>query len=305
MNLIEMMKRESWKYIYDLNNKAADYNCFVVMSEFTGGKIDLNQKTLLERNDVILLIPLVVLNITSIGNIQLLLEIINSDFRTYDLNKLPTTFYTSENVEAELIENKLSLSFKLKEKYIKKIIYMSDNEKNVLNTVKNFSLVINDDSDSYITRVSLYKDMKGPCFPVKRISLKQKNIDKILDSAIKNISKLEKTIPTNLNMYLDCNGSSDYEVYQSTQSKESLPSIRNLSLGNNCYACAKKGITREHCSPKWMTDKYKVKPLIGNILCTKCNSWFGENYEIIAQDKLKIKNNQLFEEQRRLLLQCH
>ena len=298
MNLIEMMKRESWKYIYDLNNKAADYNCFVVMSEFTGGKIDLNQKTLLERNDVILLIPLVVLNITSIGNIQLLLEIINSDFRTYDLNKLPTTFYTSENVEAELIENKLSLSFKLKEKYIKKIIYMSDNEKNVLNTVKNFSLVINDDSDSYITRVSLYKDMKGPCFPVKRISLKQKNIDKILDSAIKNISKLEKTIPTNLNMYLDCNGSSDYEVYQSTQSKESLPSIRNLSLGNNCYACAKKGITREHCSPKWMTDKYKVKPLIGNILCTKCNSWFGENYEIIAQDKLKIKNNQLFEEQR-------
>lgn len=297
MNLIEKMKLERWKYVYDLNNKNfTDYNCFVVMSEFTGGYIDLNQKKISERNDFIILIPLIVMNITSIGNIHMLSEIINSDFRTYDSNKLPTTFYASDNVEAELIENKLSLTFKLREKHFNKIIDISDNEKNILKNVKNFSLVINDDRDSYIIRVSLCKDMKKPCFPIKRISLKQKNIDKILDATIDNISKLEEAIP--FDMYLDYNGSSDYEVYQSTINNESLPSIKNLSLGNNCYACGEHSVTREHCSPKWMTDKYKVKPLIGNIFCTNCNSWFGRNYERIAEDRLQIKNGCMTEEQR-------
>ena len=299
MNFIEKMKQESWKYVYDLNNKnSADYNCFVVMSEFTGGNMNLDQKKLSERNDFIILIPLIVININSIGNVQMLSKIINSDFRTYDLNKLPTTFYTSENVKAELIENKLYLNFTIKNIHLKKTIGVTDKEENILKSVKNFSLVINDNTDSYIIRVSLCKDIEYPFFPIKRISLKQKNIDKILDAIIENINKLEETFPSNMNMYLDYNGSSDYEVYQSTENVESLPSIGNLSLGNICYSCGEHSVTREHCSPKWMTDKYKVKPLIGNILCKNCNSWFGKNYESKAYEKLQIKNNHITEEQR-------
>lgn len=35
MSLIEEMKLESWKYIYEQNNKkSTDYNCIVVMSEY-------------------------------------------------------------------------------------------------------------------------------------------------------------------------------------------------------------------------------------------------------------------------------
>ena len=102
-----------------------------------------------------------------------------------------------------------------------------------------------------------------------------------------------------MSLYLDCNdGPSNYEVYQSTENYESLPSIKDLSLGDRCYCCRRYGVTKEHCSPKWMSDKYKVKPLIGKILCTDCNGWFGQNYESKAYKKLRIKNNFMTEEQR-------
>lgn len=299
MSLIEEMKLESWKYIYEQNSKkSTDYNCIVVMSEYTGGSIDFNHKKISERSDFIILIPMIIININSVENVNILSEIIKSDFRKYEFNKLPTTFHVSENVKAELIGNKLYLSFRNKDIHLNKKIDVTDKEKNILKSVKNFSLVINDDTDSYIIRVSLCKNIEDPFFPIKRISLKQKNIDKILDAIIENINKLEEAFPYNMNMYLDYNGSSDYEVYQSTENIESLPSIGNLSFGGICYSCGEHSVTREHCSPKWMTDKYKVKPLIGKILCTNCNSWFGKNYESQAYEKLQIKNNHMTEEQR-------
>ena len=132
MSLIEEMKLESWKYIYEQNNKkSTDYNCIVVMSEYTGGSIDLNHKKISERNDFIILIPMVIINIKSVEKVNILWEIIKSDFRKYEFNKLPITFHESENVKAELIGNKLYLSFKKKDIHLDKKIDVTDKEENI------------------------------------------------------------------------------------------------------------------------------------------------------------------------------
>ena len=73
-------------------------------------------------------------------------------------------------------------------------------------------------------------------------------------------------------------GTSDYYCYESTPEKESLPSNRTIAF-KRCFACNKEGNSREHCSPKWIADRYKVKPLVANIFCKECNNWFGVNLE--------------------------
>lgn len=176
---------------------------------------------------------------------------------------------------------------------------MSEKERNFLINCDSFSFAIIDGEENYIRRVKFsHSTSDEPIFPKKTISITVENIDKILPRIIENIDTLEKVFPANLNCFLDIIGSSDYDVYQSTSSAESLPSLKNLALGKNCYACGKEGVTREHCSPKWLTDKYKVKPLIGNILCSECNGWFGRNFEKVAEEKLKINSCCLTEEQR-------
>lgn len=299
MDLIDMMNSERWKYIYRLNNiKNDDYNVIVVVSEFTGGKLDYDQKQMSERNDLIVFIPMIVLNIKSIQDSDLMINLVKSDFSKYMLGKMPTTYNISKNVEAKLNGSSILLNFNVNGRKLSKVVDITEKEKIFFEGVDNLSLAINDGEENYVIRVALGEYKMPPIYPVKKMSLKQKNIERILDSVINNIASLEPVSLYNMNMYLDCNGSSDFEVYQSTEDDESLPSIRNLNLDDFCYSCGEKGVTREHCSPKWMTDKYKVKPLIGNILCKDCNNWFGLNYEKEAEKNLKIENCQMSDKQR-------
>jgi hypothetical protein len=303
MNLIEVMKSENWKYVYNLNDvNYNDHSSAVVVCEFTGGKIDLENKHMSERNDLIVFIPIVELKVDDMQDRDLLIELAKTHFSKYIKSKMPTTYNTSKNVNAELQESSILLKFNSNGKEWSIVIDIADKEKEFFKCVGNFSLVINDDNENYVIRVALGEDKKVPTYLVKEMSFKQRGIDKILDSIIKDASRLKEVGLSNMNMYLDRNGSSDYEVYQSTECKESLPSIRNLNLDNFCYACGKKRVTREHCSPKWLTDKYKVKPLIGNILCADCNNWFGKNYEEDAQNNLKIKNNNIMYVEQRLFI---
>lgn len=301
MNLIEVMKSENWKHVYNLNDvNNNDHSSAVVVCEFTGGEIDLENKHMSERNDLIVFIPIVELKVDDMQDRDLLIELAKTHFSKYIKYKMPTTYNTSKNVNAELQESSILLKFNLNGKELSMVIDIADKEKEFFKCVGNFSLVINDDKENYVIRVALGEDKKVPTYLVKEMSFKQRGIDKILDSIIKHASRLKERGLSNIDTYLDAKGPSSYEVYQSTESIESLPSIRNLNLGGFCYACGKEEVTREHCSPKWLTDKYKVKPLIGNILCADCNNWFGKNYEEDAEYSLKIKNN--MDEKQRLFI---
>lgn len=300
MNLIDTINSESWKSVYKLSEANNKHDTFVIVSEFTGGKQDILNREMSDRKDIILLIPMITFNITNETNTRSsILKIVKSEFFSYIPEYLPTTFYCSENVTAELKKRELVIKFLNNEDLKDIVFYLSERERDFLINCESFSFAVIDGTDNYIRRVKFSNvPSDAPMFHVKYLSIMMKNFNEILPSIIENIEKSEKAIPYNLNTFLDVIGSSDYEVYQSTSSLESLPSLKNLNLGQFCYACGKQEVTREHCSPKWMTDKYKVKPLIGNIFCSECNGWFGEHFEKAAEEKLKISSGYLSHEQR-------
>lgn len=303
MDLIDTINSESWKSIYILseeNKKDDEHDTFVIVSEFTGGKLDALNREMSDRKDFILFIPMITINITNETNTRSsILKTVKSEFFPYSPGYLPSTFYCSENVKAELKESELVIKF-VNDKDLKDIIVnLSEREIDFLKNCDSFSFAVIDGEYNYIRRIKFSNaSIDLPEFHVKNLSIKAKNFNEILPSIIGNIDKLKKVLPFNLNTFLDTVGSSDYEVYQSTSSFESLPSLTNLNLGQFCYACGKQEVTREHCSPKWMTNKYKVKPLIGNIFCSECNGWFGENFEKAAEEKLKINSGYFSNEQR-------
>lgn len=282
------------------NKKDNEHDTFVIVCDFTGTKTDILNRNISERNDLVLLVPMITFNITNKTNIRSsILKIIKNEFFHYVPGYLPITFYCSEYVKAELSNSELIIKFRCKEDLKDIIINLSEKERNFLINSDSFSFAIIDGKENYIRRVKFtHSTSNVPIFAIKKITIATKNFEKILPSIIENIDKLDKVFPANLNTFLDTIGSSDYEVYQSTSNFESLPSIKNLAMGKNCYACGKSEVTREHCSPKWMTDKYKVKPLIGNILCSECNGWFGKNFEKMAEKQLTINTNYLTDEQR-------
>jgi hypothetical protein len=303
MDLINTINSENWKLTYKLSQddkKDNEHNTFVIVSEFTGTKLDIPNKEISDRNDIILLVPMITFNFTNKTDISsLILKALKAEFLPYFPGDLPTTYYCSKYVKAELKEFDLVIKIKVEENFKNIIINLSEKERNFLINCDSFSFAIIDGRESYIRRVKFsHSTSDEPIFPKKNISITVENIDSILPRIIEHIDTLEKVHPANLNTFLDIIGSSDYDVYQSTSSSESLPSLKNLALGKNCYVCGKEEVTREHCSPKWLTDKYKVKPLIGNILCSECNGWFGRNYEKAAEEKLKIKSCCLTDEQR-------
>ncbi|MGF7018867.1 hypothetical protein M2145_002650 [Lachnospiraceae bacterium PF1-21] len=302
MNLIDTINQETWKFVYKLSedNNKKEHDTYVIASEFTGTKLDIENRKDSERNDVVLLVPMIVINITNKTNIDpLIRRIVQSDFQSYITGHLPLTYNSSKYVKAKLNETDLVIKFGCEEELKEITINLSERERCFLANNDSFSLAFIDGGKNYIGRVQFsHSTCDSPIFPIVKISITTKGSDKILLSIIENIGKVEKVLPGNLDNFLDIIGSSDYYIYQSTNSSESLPSIKNLALGKICYACGKEEVTREHCSPKWMTDKYKVKPLIGNILCSECNGWFGKNIERGAEEYLQIKTGFLPDIQR-------
>lgn len=303
MDLISIINSESWKLTYKLsedNKNDKEHDTFVIVSEFTGTKSDFSKKEISDRNDFILLVPLITFDFTNKTDINpLILKTLKAEFLPYSPGDLPTTYCCSKYVNAELKEFDLVIKFEVENNSENIIINLSEKERNYLINYNSFSFTIIDGKEEYIRRVRfLHSTNDDPIFPKKRISLTVDNIDSILPRIIEHIDTLEKVYLGNFNTFLDTIGSSDYDVYQSTSSCESLPSLNNLALGKICYACGKKEVTREHCSPKWLTDKYKVKPLIGKIFCSDCNGWFGKNFEKEAEEKLRINSCCLTEGQR-------
>lgn len=58
-----------------------------------------------------------------------------------------------------------------------------------------------------------------------------------------------------------------------------------------CLICGAAKVTREHCTPKWLTDTLKLEPIVAGVLCESCNNRLGQELEVpiselYKQDKL-------------------
>ncbi|WP_162012407.1 HNH endonuclease [Streptococcus sp. S784/96/1] len=291
MGLIDLFKYEDWKWVYDFERTTSSVNgLYVVCCEYTGTGMNIEKATITDRTDFLILVPVLVYDISNhTDKKKLTSSILKLGSRKYILKDMPTTHELLKNTNAVIKDN--TLEIRLKSEGLDRTIKfpLTDKEKNVLENFESFSLALQDGEKNFIGRIRFTGiESNAPVFPRMKTSITDRNFPQVFSSIIGNISRLEKVYPSNLNNYLDIIGSSDYDVYQSTESAESLPSLSNLKLGNHCYVCGEEQVTREHCSPKWITDKYHVKPLIGKIFCKKCNSWFGENFEKTAKEQLVI-----------------
>ena len=291
MGLIDLFKDEDWKWVYDFERNTTSGNgLYVIGCEYTGTKMDIEQESVTDRTDFLILIPVLVYDISNYTDKKKLVSsLLKSGSRAYIHRDMPTTYGLLKNTSAVIKNN--TLEIRLKSEGLDRIIRftLTNKEKNALENFESFSLALQDGDENFIGRIR-FADVENnaPIFPRMKASITNRNFSRVFSSTIENISRLEMVYPSNLNNYLDIIGSSDYDVYQSTESGESLPSLSNLKLGNYCYVCGKEEVTREHCLPKWMSDKYHVKPLIGNIFCKDCNSWFGKNFEKVAEKQLVV-----------------
>lgn len=289
MEFIDVLNKESWKSVYRFQKSESNYAICCCICEYSGTDMDLEEAELSERIDFTLLVPLVVYKT---NNKKFREWLIKSGGKPYNFGELPTTYKSLTNVKSYISDHCLKIEFK--KNGVQEVISfeLSEEERKFMSSVSTFSFVVESRIHTAIGRVKFStSDDDQPIFPMSKISITDNRFEKKISSIINNINRLKQVIPGNFNNYLDIIGSSDYEVYQSTTSGESLPSKSNLKLGKLCYSCNKQEITREHCSPKWMSDNYRVKPLIGNIFCRDCNQWFGQFFEKDALNILTINNH--------------
>lgn len=230
MGLINTINSESWKLTYKLSGddkKDNEHDTFVIVSEFTGTNLDISNKKISDRNDIILLVPMIIFNLTNKTDISsLILDTLKTEFLPYFPGDLPTTYYCSKYAKAELKEFDLVIKFEVEENYKNIIINLSEKERNFLINCDSFSFAIIDGRKNYIRRVKFsHSTSDAPTFLKKNISITAEDIDSILPRIIKHIDTLDKVYLAYSNTFLDIIGSSDYDVYQSTSSSESLPSL--------------------------------------------------------------------------------
>ena len=296
-SLIEQLGAENWKHVVKIQsnlNNDSPFEIFIVCCEGSGTKFGSDKK-LSDRNDILTFIPLVVMNFE--------LDCIEkSEFYKYTAKHIPSTYYSVAGIESIVdIEARV---LNINSDNINVSINLSEIVFDIFTNIRTFSLAIVTGDGVFIGRLSLNKNTNDlPLFPCIKMSIYSKNFENSLEGIIPNLGKIKDLSQPNPNLFLDISGSSDYDVYQSTKTGESLPSLTNLSLGNRCYSCGyvTEKLSREHCSPKWLTDRYEVKPLIGEIFCSVCNSWFGENFEKPVSELLQNTPKCLSREQLKLI----
>lgn len=75
----------------------------------------------------------------------------------------------------------------------------------------------------------------------------------------------------------------EFECWYSNYNGETrLPKTK---YNGRCAACgSKSGITKEHCIPKWFSSANKTDSIIAPIFCSRCNNYFGDNFERPVRD---------------------
>ena len=141
----------------------------------------------------------------------------------------------------------------------------------------NLSIGVRHQSGDYFARVSSPPQTTYPTFPGRTGALLNHRRESVLADEIAKSHKYNIEMAFGREAYLGMPPSSDYDFYVSTKNTVSLPP--NVNLGGRCLACNEPSVTREHCSPKWLADRYSVEPLVARILCKSCNSWFGKHLE--------------------------
>lgn len=74
-------------------------------------------------------------------------------------------------------------------------------------------------------------------------------------------------------------------TYSATQHERDLPDL--VTYIGKCLACAGSGRSREHCVPSWIARDQGVVPVVAEVFCKQCNSFFGKDLEAPISQAMK------------------
>lgn len=285
-SFFNLVQTEQWRRIIKCEHYTKgpiSYSTYVYVAEYSGVEVRKDE-TLSQRHDQTFFIPMIIIN-------KLPDEFHNlaETCKHYQRGKIPLTMHSTPEATLQIRTNEISITL-LNDRQIEYEIALSTSDLSafIIKSCENMSLGICNETGVVFSRVSTQSPLPFPSFPMRPVNLmnhKGESRNK-MKQAIKQAPHYRNIILGRIDSYLDSiEGASDYDVYQSTSSLDSLPKV--TKLGTQCWTCGKYETTREHCSPKWLSDSYKVKPLVAPILCKSCNSWFGLNIEMPASSLLK------------------
>lgn len=297
-NFLALVKEESWRRVVKPHNytesNSLSYSTLVYVDEVSGASYDRSTNQESKRQDAVLFIPMLIVQTLPAG-----FNPVTAGFHTYRRGKLPITLLAANSVSMEIESSELVISINgTNESTLTIRIGESDPVVGIVRNCKNLSLGIPSKNELQFTRVSTDEVNSPPLFPMRTGGLLNREDESIrrLDEAAELAARYKSIIPTRPDSYLDSKeGASNYDVYQSTSGCYSLPNVTRL--GGICWACAKQETTREHCSPKWLADYYKVEPLVAPILCGDCNGYFGAAIESRMAEVLRPPITRISEEE--------
>jgi len=277
-SLEQSVRTSSWERLVKQRTYSSrdgyEYSSYVLVKELTRTPFNAEELRQDKRSDFAYFIPVVIIEpengsyFYNRKNLQAL------GFAPYKSRRIPMPMEAAESAtinlkpdhEVEIVvgHNVLTLNH-------------DDQAAKIIVSCNNLSIGVQHRSGDYFARVSSPPQTIFPTFPGRTGALLNHNRESALTDEIARSHKYNIEIAFGREAYLGMPPSSDYDFYVSAKDAVSLPP--NVNLGGRCLACNEPSVTREHCSPKWLADRYSVEPLVARILCKSCNSWFGRNLE--------------------------
>lgn len=277
-SLEQSLQTSSWERLVKQRTYSSrdgyEYSSYVLVKELTRTPFNAGELRQDKRSDFAYFIPVVIIEpengsyFSDRKNLQAL------GFAPYKSCRIPMPMKATESAtinlepdhEVEIVvgHNVLTLDH-------------DDQAAKIIVSCNNLSIGVQHRSGDYFARVSSPPQTIFPTFPGRTGALLNHSRESALADEIARSHKYNIEIAFGREAYLGMPPSSDYDFYVSTNTAVSLPP--NVNLGGRCLTCNEPSVTREHCSPKWLADRYSVEPLVARILCKSCNSWFGKNFE--------------------------
>lgn len=267
-----------WVEIYDIcsiHSEEVKGKIKLYIREMTGTKFDISTKTEGERSDVTVFIPIIYIKVSDFTDAY---RILKEEGQKYKPERVPSCFLLSKNMRMTIDKDNITIRY---QETTDPILSIDINKYTyeVIKNLKNMTIFMIDKESGFVSSIPIGDNEEDySIFPiVQNMSVFGKELD--LKKLVPKISHFEQEIAFKPDYMQDVQqGASDYYCYESTSEKESLPSNKSLTF-KRCFACGKDEKSREHCSPKWIADRYKVKPLVADTFCKECNNWFGVNLE--------------------------
>lgn len=282
-SLEQSLRTSSWERLVKQRTYSSrdgyEYSSYVLVKEIALTPFTAEELRQDKRSDFVYFIPVIIIEPENGSYFSNRNNLHQLGFVPYKSRRIPMPLEATESATINLkADNKVEIVVD----HNLLTLDHDDQAAKIIASCNNLAIGVRHHSGDYFSRTGSSPGTIFPSFPGRTGTLLNHSRESALAEEIARSHKYNIQIALGREAYLDMAPSSDYEFYVSTKQAVSLP--RHVNLGGRCLACNEPSVTREHCSPKWLADRYSAEPLVARILCKSCNSWFGKNLEQPAAD---------------------